>query len=110
MRPAVTTPTETRFSPPLPLANVADVALINAKTCAAIGSMSVSWWHDEVRAGRAPAPATRRPRCTRWRVADVRAFWQRFAETGNDSQQVIAQATKASKAAKVKREAVRGGQ
>ena len=59
--------------------NLADVALIDATTCAAAGAMSISWWHEEVRAGRAPAPAIRKPRCTRWRLADVHAFWGSFA-------------------------------
>ncbi len=38
---------------PLP-ADVADVALIAADTCAAIGDVSVSWWHEEVRAATVP--------------------------------------------------------
>lgn len=61
-------------------ADLAAVALIDAPTCAAAGAMSVSWWHDEVRAGRAPAPVIRKPRCTRWRMADVRAFWAKSVE------------------------------
>jgi len=60
-------------------ADLASVALIDAPTCAAAGDMSISWWHEEVRAGRAPAPAIRKPRCTRWRLADVSAFWGAFA-------------------------------
>jgi hypothetical protein len=39
---------------PLP-ANLADVALIDAPTCAAVGGLSVSWWHEEVRIG-GPCP------------------------------------------------------
>lgn len=66
---------------PLP-ADLASVALIDAPTCAAAGDMSVSWWHEEVRAGRAPAPAIRKPRCTRWRLADVHTFWGSFAANG----------------------------
>lgn len=61
---------------------LADVALIDAEACATAGGMSVSWWHNEVLAGRAPKPAVQRPRCTRWRLADVREFWQRFADAG----------------------------
>jgi hypothetical protein len=91
------------LSQPL-LANLADVLLIDAAKCAAAGDMSVSWWHEEVRAGRAPQPVIRRPRCTRWRMADVRAFWHQFASQGSAdaaaSQAVIARATKASKAAR----------
>ncbi len=59
-----------------------DVALIDAESCAATGAMSISWWLEEVRAGRAPKPAVQRPRCTRWRLADVRDFWRRFAAEG----------------------------
>jgi len=93
---------------PLP-ADLAAVALIDAPTCAAAGAMSVSWWHEEVRAGRAPAPVIRKPRCTRWRLADVRAFWTRSAEqAAADSEaaaSVKARATKASAAARAKRTA-----
>ncbi len=85
-------------------AELADVVLIDAAKCAAIGDLSVSWWHNEVAEGRAPSPAIRKPRCTRWRLSDVRAFWQRFAEQGtaeaDAAESVIAQATKASKAAR----------
>lgn len=65
-------------------AGLVDVALIDADACAAAGSMSVSWWHDAVRDGRAPKPVVQRPRCTRWRLVDVRAFWSHFAESGPD--------------------------
>jgi predicted DNA-binding transcriptional regulator AlpA len=85
------------------------VALIDAPTSAAAGSMSVSWWHDEVKEGRAPQPVIRKPRCTRWRMADVRAFWIKFAEQAADdapaAARVKAQAKKASATAKAKRAA-----
>ncbi len=88
-------------------ADSADVALIDAPTCAAAGDMSVSWWHEEVRTGRAPAPAIRKPRCTRWRLADVRAYWiecaQKTAATTHTAALVKAHAAKASAAAKTKR-------
>lgn len=86
---------------------VADVALIDGPTCAAIGSVSLSWWHDAVRAGRAPQPAVRAPRCTRWRAIDVRAFWQRFAEQGDAAaaERLMATAKKASAGARAKRAA-----
>ena len=103
MGPTVTVKTDL----PAILPALAGVALIDAPTCAAPGGMSVSWWHEEVRAGRAPAPAVRRPRCTRWRLADVSAFWQAFASKGEGdiktAAQVTAQAKKASAAARVKR-------
>lgn len=90
-------------------ADLADVALIDAPTCAAAGAMSVSWWHDEVRAGRAPAPVIRKPRCTRWKMADVRAFWRKSAEQAATDTQTAAglkaRAVKASAAAQAKRAA-----
>jgi len=93
---------------PLP-AGLADVALIDAASCAASGGMSISWWHTEVAAGRAPKPKFRMPRCTRWLMSDVRAFWIEFADrAAADTQpgaRVIAQATKASALAKAKRAA-----
>ena len=103
MGPAMTAKTAPPAIPPA----LSSVALIDAPTCAAAGGMSVSWWHDEVRTGRAPAPAVRQPRCTRWRLSDVVAFWQAFATKGEaDTQaaeQVTAKAKKASAAARVKR-------
>jgi hypothetical protein len=70
---------------PLP-ADVADVALIAADTCAAIGEVSVSWWHEEVRAGRAPRPVIQQPRFTRYRRADVIRFWaERAAHAAADT-------------------------
>lgn len=92
--------------PPIQSA-LSDVALVDAATCAAVGAMSLSWWHDEVRAGRAPAPAIQQPRCTRWRLVDVRAYWARRAEQAAADAEVAAgvkaRATKASAAARAKR-------
>lgn len=90
-------------------ATLADVALIDAPTCAATGGMSVSWWHDAVKEGRAPQPAIRKPRCTRWTVASVRAFWIKFTEqSASDARaaaQVMGQAKKASAKAQARRAA-----
>ncbi len=88
-------------------AALASVALIDAQTCAAAGGMSVSWWHEAVRAGRAPAAAIRRPRCTRWRVADVQAFWRALVEVDSTESgaQLTANLTRASGLAKAKRRA-----
>lgn len=58
-----------------------EVALVDGLTAAVTGGMSLSWWLEEVRAKRAPQPAIRAPRCTRWRLADVAAFWAEFAAT-----------------------------
>ena len=89
---------------PLPV-DVADVALAAADTCAAIGEMSVSWWHEEVRAGRAPKPVIQQPRCTRWRLADVRRFWvERAAQAAGDTEARERMAAKAKKASVKARE------
>ena len=109
MEPTVTATTDPKTAArPLP-ADLAQVALIDAPTCAAPGDMSVSWWYAECAAGRAPQPVVRMPRCTRWRLADVRAFWIAFAERATaDTQaaaQVKAHATKASAKAKANRAA-----
>lgn len=87
---------------------LAEVSLIDAAACAEVGSMATSWWHEKVRTGIAPQPVVRKPRCTRWRVSDVRDFWQGFAEAADDNAaaQVIAKATKASAAASAKRAAI----
>jgi len=87
--------------------DLAAVALIDGATCAAAGAMSLSWWHEEVRAGRAPAPVIKQSRCTRWRVSDVAAYWANRAAqpAGADPQQITARAAKASAAARAKRQA-----
>ncbi|MBK7616595.1 MAG: hypothetical protein IPJ08_19815 [Burkholderiales bacterium] len=88
-------------------ANVADVALIAANTCAAIGEASVSWWYEAVRTGRAPKPAIKQPRFTRWRRADAVRFWADLAtQAAVDTapgERMTATAKKASAAAKAKR-------
>jgi hypothetical protein len=93
--------------PSIPEALV-DVALVDAKTAAAVGGMGISWWLDEVKEGRAPAPAIREPRLTRWRLVDVREFWRRRAQSDTQaSNLVVARAKKASDAARAKRRAQR---
>ena len=90
--------------PPIPSA-LSSVALIDAKAAASAGSMSLSWWHDMVAAGKAPQPAFRGNRCTRWRLAQVAEFWRDFASQ-DDTQagaELKARASKASAAAQVKR-------
>ena len=93
---------------PLP-ADLADVALIDAPTCAAPGDMSLSWWYALVAAGRAPQPVVRLPRCTRWRLADVRAFWIAFAEKAAADTQAAEQTTARAKKASAKAKAMRAG-
>ena len=83
--------------PPLPSAN-ADVALTDINDVCALVRMSPSWWHDEVRAGRAPAPLRFGPRCTRWKLADVRAWLiERAAQPQAEAAELVkARAKKAS--------------
>lgn len=94
-------------------AELVEVALVDAKTCASTGGMRLSWWHGEVAAGRAPQPVIRRPRCTRWRLSDVRAFWAALAENSRENTEatdrLLVAAKKASQAARAKR-AVQGYQ
>lgn len=89
---------------------LADVALIDAQTAAAVGGMRKSWWYAEVAAGRAPLPAIKQPRCARWRLQEVRDFWARRAARPDEAkaEQVTAQAKRASAAARAKREAGEG--
>jgi hypothetical protein len=99
----------TKTESPLIHASLADVALIDGATSAAIGGMSLSWWLAQVAAGRAPAPVVRASRCTRWKLADVRAFWIEFAKAtdGEEAARVVtARSKKASAAAQAKRAAV----
>lgn len=85
-------------------AALADVALVDGPTCAAAAGISLSTWHEAVRTQRAPSPVVRGHRCTRWRLADVRAWLQARAEgEPSTGASVIAVATRASAAAKVKR-------
>lgn len=91
---------------PLPDAH-ADVALGDINDLRALTRMSASWIHDAVRTRRFPAPVIREPRCTRWRIADVRQWLiERSAQGAADVQMgnlVTAKAEKASAAARLKR-------
>ena len=84
-----------------------DVAMINAKTAAAAGSMSISQFLELVRIKDAPQPVIRQPRFTRWNLMAVRAWLierasQHTADT-RAAEMVTARARKASDAAKAKR-------
>lgn len=84
------------------------VALVDAGTAAAVGEMSRSWWYSQVRAGTAPAPVASGPRTARWRLSDVRAFWEKQAAAGEANQQarerMTAQAQKARRARQTRAE------
>ena len=81
--------------------SLADVALIDGPTCAAAGQASVSWWLEEVRTGRAPAPVIRKPRFTRCLCADVVAFWHHLAAKAAADVESAAQVTSRAKKASV---------
>lgn len=53
---------------------LADVALIDGPTAAATAAMSMSQFHEMVRTGKAPAPAVKEKRFTRWRMSTVREW------------------------------------
>ena len=63
---------------------LADVALIDAPQCAAAACIGQSQWWELVKTGRAPQPVMRAPRCTRWRLADIRAWLIERAGAGID--------------------------
>lgn len=83
-----------------------EVTLIDARGAAAPGDVSKTWWYAEVKAGRAPQPVIRGHRFTRWRLSDVKAFWESRIAQGSLSGgggETVALATKASRAAQAKR-------
>lgn len=88
-------------------AALAEVALVDAKICAATGGMSVSQWHNLVREGLAPKPLIRTPRYTRWGLVDVRQFFLGLTMQGASEGEsaVVERAKNASRAAKAKRQA-----
>lgn len=89
--------------PPITVA-LADVALIDGRAVAAAASISISHFHELVRTGQAPQPAFRAPRCTRWRLADVREWLVRFAQPEPAKVgAIVQQARRASKAAQAQR-------
>ena len=89
---------------PLPR-ELADVALIDINDVCGAVRMSASWVHEEVRCGRFPHPLRFGPRCTRWRVSDVRRYLVARAEEpqAESSALVEARARRGSDAARAKR-------
>lgn len=99
------TRTDPKFAArPIP-ADLAEVSLLDTRDICAAVRMSASWWHEEVRAGRAPQPVVRMSRCTRWRAADIRQYLIERARHASDegAAALTARAKKASDAAKTKR-------
>lgn len=81
------------------------MALVSKRVCCALGDVGQSWWDERVARGEAPQPAIRAPRFTRWRLADVVAFWRDVAERGDPdgAAKLTAHARKASAQAKAAR-------
>ena len=90
---------------------LSDVAHVDARAAAAAAAISVSHFLDLVREGAAPRPLRFGPRCTRWRLADVREWLRQRAERGaadvHSAALVTNRARKASAAAQAKRHAIR---
>jgi prophage regulatory protein len=88
--------------------DLADHALVAIDAICDAADMSKSWVREEVRAGRFQEPVIREPRCTRWRLADVRTWLIARAKAAADPQRgaaVVERAKKASEAARAKRTA-----
>lgn len=93
-------------APPDVAPELAAVQLVDGKTAATAGFMSLSWWNERVAEGVAPQPVFRATRCTRWRLADVVAFWRDFRPDDIASAACLKQAVAASaKAAEQRRAA-----
>jgi hypothetical protein len=58
---------------------LADAALIDGPSAALAAGMSVSRWRELVAAGVAPRAVVQRPRFSRWKVGDVKAFLEGVA-------------------------------
>lgn len=94
---------------PVPEA-LADVALIDGPSCAAAASISISQWCELVKTGKAPPPAIRSPRYSRWKLAAVREWLVKFAQPQPEAARaVMLKARRASKAAHAKRAAAQAG-
>lgn len=93
--------TQTTHQATIP-SGLSDVAYIDGGACAAAGAMSISKWHALVKDGKAPKPAIRKPRFTRWLMSDVREWLIQFrsqSDYESDSAIVLNKATRASAAA-----------
>lgn len=97
---------KTKSELPSILPALADVAFIDAPRIAAAACLSLSTWHELVRTGQAPQPAFRAPRCTRWRLTDVREWLRQRAGQANEqgAEAVMRAARKGSEAARAKRQ------
>jgi len=96
--------------PAIPTA-LAEVALIDGPTCAAVAGMGLSKWLDLVRQGKAPQPAIRQPRFSRWTAASVRDWLAERIKAGSlegdveATGRLIGHSKRASQAARQRRTA-----
>lgn len=92
---------------PLLPAGLADVALVDGPAVAAAAGISISHFHELARREDAPQPLRFGPRCTRYRVSDVREWLiERARKAAADTDiaaKLRARATTASHAARSKR-------
>jgi len=82
-----------------------DFSYIDGADCAAAGAMSISQWHALVKDKKAPQPVIRKPRFTRWMLADVRQWlieYRTDSDFEKDSEIVLNKAREASRAARSK--------
>lgn len=66
-------------TPKFDLSNLPGDALVGIDAVVAVGPFARTKFYSEMAAGRAPQPAMRAPRCTRWRWADVQAWLRDLA-------------------------------
>lgn len=67
--------------PKFDLSNLPDDALVGIDAVVAIGPYAKTKFYCEMAAGRAPRPALKAPRCTRWRLGDLRAWLRELTTT-----------------------------
>ena len=63
----------------------ADVALLDMRDLMSITRMGRSYLYAAVREGTFPAPVLRKPRCTRWRLSDVREHLQNLSAPASNN-------------------------
>lgn len=63
----------------------ADVALCDMRDIMEMTRMGKSYLYAAVKDGTFPAPVIKRPRCTRWRLVDVRNYLLKFGANAQAS-------------------------
>lgn len=73
-------------TPKFDLSNLPGSALVGIDAVVAVGPYAKTKFYSEMAAGRAPQPALREPRCTRWRWSDIRDWLERLADPARSAQ------------------------